>query len=396
VAKKTKYKQMQHKLPDDTTSIEVCRKNSNPGWDQFVATISGSNIEQTTAWADFQCTYGLWDEHLRIILYKDQQILGGAQLLIRKYIKDFKIGFIHQGPSFRHANPSEEEALITAIKNVTKSLKLLYVTIDVAYTLQTLPELLIKQSFIKSIDRLPPIPIIESTNILDLSPDLETIKSTFKTGRRQSIRDGLKRPIDIRLGTRDDIGQFFNFVIDTCNRRNIKPLYPDIEYFYQLWDAIYPKNWVVMHFATYENRPICASIGISFGDTYRNFFWGASDEVLALNASSVIDYRSIVWAKENGFLYYDFVQLDTVVAKALESKSPLTDEIKNRPVFGSTFYKLSFGGRIIYYPGNYTYFPSFVIKHLLKLVLNMTASKGIGLRIYRLIRKITFTGNKRL
>jgi lipid II:glycine glycyltransferase (peptidoglycan interpeptide bridge formation enzyme) len=378
------------KLENYLTTI-ICRNKINPRWDDFAASISGCNIEQTSVWGSLICKDGIWNEHVRIILLKENIIIGGAQILIRNYIKGWKIGFIHQGPCFNYHNWYETEKLINTIKTFTKSEKLLYVTCDVAYNLPLLPGLLKKHQFTKAFERLPPIPIIESTNLLDLTQDLDSLMQSFSAGRRNSIRGGLKHPIKIRTGGRDDIEVFFELMLKACDRRNIDPLFSDIEYFYNLWDFLSPKKWIVLHIATINKKPICATIGFAFGDTFRNSLWGASDEMTQLNASSIIDWKTICWAKEHGFSHYDFVQLDTESAIAIESKLPLDEKVKNRQNFGSTFYKLSFGGRILYYPGNYTYFSSSVIKYILKFLLKMTSSTGIGLKIYRLIRRNSFT-----
>ena len=115
--------------------------------------------------------------------------------------------------------------------------------------------------------------------------------------------------------------------------------------------------------------------------------WGATDEMMQLNASSLIDWNTIVWAKANGFLYYDFVQLDSKIAAAIESKSPLDEKTKNSHDFGTTFYKLGYGGRIIYYPGNFTYYPNLIVKLIINVIFKPMVGNGIGLKTYRLIRR---------
>ena len=71
----------------------------------------------------------------------------------------------------------------------------------------------------------------------------------------------------------------------------------------------------------------------------------------------------IRWAKENGFHYYDFCEIDFEVAEAFLSSDPIPENIKASYFYGPTMFKLQFGGHIVSYPDSYVFY-SDKMKHL--------------------------------
>lgn len=361
-------------------TVEYCRTPINNEWDTFVNEINGE-IFQTSVWANI----GTLNNTHRIIIKKDNEIVAGCQFKVRHYPVIGNIGYIEQGPCIKYHDPLLYEMVVREIKRATSANRLLYMVIDLHYNLGNLVPCLEKNGFVRKDSSLPPNPIVKSTLLLSLDQPLENILSQMKKERRKNINKGLRSPIEHQLGCRDDIKTFFELMLATCERRKTKPLINIIETFYKIWDALSPMGWIVMHLAKVDGKIICAAIGLTAGQTYRSVYWGWNGEYADYNISDTIGWFAIRWAKEQGFNYYDFVHLDPLSADAIASEAPIPEYIKTRTHFGSTFYKMQFGGYVVHYPGLYCIFSNKLKYYLVHVV----GCKLIQLKPTRLlVRKI--------
>jgi lipid II:glycine glycyltransferase (peptidoglycan interpeptide bridge formation enzyme) len=176
-----------------------------------------------------------------------------------------------------------------------------------------------------------------------------------------------------------------------CDRRHTEPTHKNVEFFYLLWDNMSPQGWFKLFLLEYESDVVCALVGFSVGDTFRYWKWGWSGEYPELNFSSVLIWKTIGWAKENGFRYFDFVQVDYDVALAMKEKKELTTELNNRSFSGPTQFKVRFGGELVSTPGVYVLFRNRMIKFVfLKLVVKLLNSKRVN-KLVSFIRNRSIT-----
>ena len=84
--------------------------------------------------------------------------------------------------------------------------------------------------------------------------------------------------------------------------------------------------------------------------------------------TETFQWKNMLKAKEMGFKHYDYVQLDPVSYKAILSKKEIPEKIKNRELFGATYFKLRWGGAIIDYPGFYTFYRNGTIKIVIFMI----------------------------
>ncbi|ASB48324.1 lipid II:glycine glycyltransferase FemX [Alkalitalea saponilacus] len=366
-------------------STEICSSTPNPEWDTFAEVMDGASYEQTSIWGELKH----WDgwQAFRIIIKQEEKIICGTQIYIMAIPFFGKVGYISQGPCFGNSQLNGSAQLLTEIKKFARKQRLRYLTIDIHYKLHGLAEVLGKSGFLKHPNYIPPNPNIKCTQVIDLRQTEEEILAGFKKNRRKSVKEGLKNPIQLKPGNREDIPLLFALVNKTCERIGVISSYPDINYLYDLWDKMHPNGWVTLLIGEINGEVVSASLAFTFGNTFRDTIWGWSGEYATANFSDAITWQLMLWAKDNGFQFYDLVQLDDISAKAILSEQEINQEIKNRVRFGATFYKMRFGGETIFYPGTYTWFSSPFIKWLLLfsskyLIHNQTIKKTI-----RIIRK---------
>jgi peptidoglycan pentaglycine glycine transferase (the first glycine) len=363
------FKMVIHPLPSNT-SIGILDTTRYHAWDEFVTTIPGGNYEQTSDWAKILVNDKYWSSFSVVALERNNQIIGGALIFFFDYRKNLRMGFVLQGPCYTELNSNEIKALSDHIKVIAHAEKLKFITVDVLYTQPLLPLLLKKEGFVTTPEIFPPSPYLECTSILDLTVDEAKLMASFNSGRRKSVKAGLKHAVNYRIGDRNDINVMFNLILGTCARRNISPAFSDINFFYQVWDAFAPKNQIQLVFAEIDNKPICASLGFKFGDTFRDRFWGWSGDFQNLNISDAFTWYLIKLAKSNGFKKYDLVELELSCAVAIESGKTVADKIKSNPEYGTAYYKMSYGGKTIHYPGHFTYFPNKLFTLIVEILFN--------------------------
>lgn len=349
-------------------SLEICKLKINEKWDQFVEEIPGTSYEQTSRWGNVSISNGFCHNHFRIILLESGIIVAGVQIFIRNYARFTRIGIIQQGPIFKSTEGEYIQILVEEIKKAVKSEGLLYLTIDVLYSLQKLSSYLLNAGFSRSYKKIPPIPEIESTLLLDLSLSVDGLMAQFDPRRRRHLKLGAKFEYSTRVGTREDLPVFFDLMNEACQRRSAQPLYDEIEYFYNVWDNMALKNWVMLHIAEVDETPVCAAFCYTFGDTFRYTQWGWNGAYGKEKISETFLWKNILWAKENGFKYYDPVQLDPIAAKAILSGNEVPESIKNMQLFGATYFKMRWGGQVVFYPGLFTYYKNEFVKCMIALI----------------------------
>ncbi|MFT3740011.1 MAG: GNAT family N-acetyltransferase [Breznakibacter sp.] len=341
-------------LTEELTAV-YCTESNNTDWDRFVQHCDG-DIQQTSAWTSIYSDEGM--EVLRFYLLDRATILAGAQIVKHKIPFLGQIGVIQQGPCVKSDSEESHDLFCQETVKIASLEKLKYIAVVQNYNTQNSTNSLRRHGFNPKPGHLPPNPTVKSTWILELSRPVDAIFANMKKGRRKSIQKGLTFPIVHKLGDRNDLNTFFELMLETCKRRNAKPIINSVDTFYKVWDSLSPNKLIVLHLGLVDNKVVCASLGLTCGKTYKNWFWGWNGEYAHYNISDTIEWKIIEWAKREGFRYYDFVHVDPISAEAIESDQPIAPEIKDRSHFGSTFYKMQFGGHIVHYPDIYYYYPS--------------------------------------
>ena len=63
---------------------------------------------------------------------------------------------------------------------------------------------------------------------------------------------------------------------------------------------------IALFFAEYQNKPLASIIVLGFGNTATYLHGGSSNENREMMPNYAIQWAAIKWAKEHGYLWYDF------------------------------------------------------------------------------------------
>jgi len=179
--------------------------------------------------------------------------------------------------------------------------------------------------FIKSEKEIQP----SKTVSLDISKPEEELLSQMHHKTRYNIRLAKKKGIQIGQGDSKDLDSFFSLLKETAQRDKFH-LHPD-DYYRKIFEILGAKLFL----ARYQNKVIAASL-VYFSNQTATYLHGTSDyNTRKLMAPYLLQWQSILKAKESDLKYYDFYGIN-------QDKWP-----------GVTRFKKGFGGKEISYPGSF-------------------------------------------
>ena len=379
-------KNMAIKKPD--IQIEYFTDKVDNDWDSFVNEINGE-IHQTSLWAEYVKFSKGWHNH-RIVLKRGNDIIAGSQIKIINVRFLGKIGYIQFGPYIKEKTPEIITMMIDEIKNVARKNRFVYLTVAPNYLDNDIVPYLEAANFKIKKSELYPRMKINATLLLDLTPPADDLLNQMGSLRRKNINRGLKKDIQFVEGTRNDLEIFFELSNFTAKKYGSYPEIHRLEDLYKIWDLLSPNKWVHLHLGVVEGKTSCASLSFSIGDTFQGRFWGWNGENSNYCITEVFQWKIILFAKEKGYKYFDFVQLDLECAKAI-SEDKIDDAIKSRRFYGPTWFKMQYGGFVVEYPKVYSYFPNKIKKIIVcDIIVNLMGRvnlNGIIKFIYKAFKK---------
>lgn len=318
--------------------FQITESLNDPEWDAFLVNTPGGHHVQSSLWAQIKA--GTSWKVTRIVAKKQGQIVGGAQLLIRKMGPLFSIVYLSKGPVVGIPNLSLIDAIIHRAIRVAKMNHALLFAVQPPSNGSEIAKQLPQLGFETSQLELAPI----ASLLLDLSPSLDQLVADMKRQTRQNIRRGEKDGLIVRDGTEADLDEFYEFHRATSQRQGFDPYAK--EYYVQMWHLFEPRRYIKLLIAEYEGKPITGLLLIPFGDTVIAKILGWSGEYPDLRPNDAVFWNAIKWSKSNGYRYFDFEGIDKKGAQAILNGESLPDELRHSP----DFFKLGYGGKVILYP----------------------------------------------
>ncbi len=333
----------------------------DPHWDDFLSGLEYSHYEQSTCWANVKQHQG-W-QAIRIKVVKGSDWLAGAQLLCRKLPVGGLVGYIPSGPFYKVPNDQSIDVLMYSINCLAKEQKIRYVAITPYVENEHLDKILEKNGYSPTQERLPPISTTRATLILDLSKELDILLMDMRRETRREIKLALKSELTVRKGDKQDLDTLFKLMLIVAERRKEEPIPNNIDFFRIIWDYFHPRGYVKLLIVELGGKPISAGIIFTFGNTVRFWKYGWSGDKREMYPNQLLYWELIRWSKNNGFRYFDIVQVDPYVTEYLGRGLPVIDKLKSRRLYGPTLYKIGFGGRVVRFSGPWFRFQNPMIRY---------------------------------
>ena len=332
---------------DKNFTVRVTRELQDPDWDSFIARCPGGHHEQSSLWGQVKACYG-W-EPLRVIVSRAGEVLAGVQVLSRRFGRWGRIGYVTRGPIAVCDEPELVEIVLLQLHQLAENERFAYLVVVPPYDGKGLLTVLERLGFRQKPNVLPPSGVMTATLLLDLSDDLDTLRSRMRTNTRRNIRRAGRKGIVVRDGGADDVDTFRQLMWALCERRGTSPTPPQKDFFENLWRIFHPAGFIKLFVAELAGVPVSATLIFPFGDTVRLWKVGWAGDHAEMKPNDVLYWEVIRWSKENGYRFFDFVWIDTKLAKALQGKDPVDWET----VDGMSYFKTGFGGIPVVLPSPY-------------------------------------------
>ncbi|HEX2911982.1 MAG TPA: peptidoglycan bridge formation glycyltransferase FemA/FemB family protein [Chloroflexia bacterium] len=326
-------------------------------WDSFVASHPNGHLLQSFAWGDFKRRHQ-WPA-MRVVITEqgNDRILAGAQVLFRE-MAGLSVAYIPKGPVVDWSDRPLVEALFRTLRQVTKRRRAIYLKIE--------PEHLEDPQFASFLQ-----------NELDFRVSDESVqpRSTIRVNLQGKPEEWLERMkpktrYNIRLAERRGV---------TC--RQADPANPaDFEAFYKLMEttgqrdsfgihsaAYYKDAWLTFYnspagsgsgalwLAEYNGKVIAGVMVFAFGQESAYLYGASSDENRREMPTYLLQWKAMLWAKEQGAAWYDFWGIPEEIGNLEEE--PENEKLEQKNVrdglWGVYRFKQGFGGEVVRYAGAY-------------------------------------------
>lgn len=327
-------------------------KNIDDQWDNFVLTVKGSCFQQLSGWVDYKKPEG-WD-FVRIIYIKENLIVGGYQLLIKKMYPFVIIGYINHGPVLNINDSEFVKALLEDFEKITKQKNLLLTVVNPYFTLSELSDELSIRYLKNTIFN-----VIHTEAELDISVDEKVLMKNLLRMRKQNIKKGENYDFKVVEGNENDLERFFYLMKETCKRNNVKPNPPSIESLKIIWQYYHPRNLLRLYNFIIDQDLVSSILAFEYQDTFIPWKFGWLGNKSSQRPNDVFHWELIKIAKRKGFTKYNFGGINSTTAENFLSRekklSPM--ELKS-----STFFKMGFGCYIKKLPDSVVYIPNPILK----------------------------------
>jgi lipid II:glycine glycyltransferase (peptidoglycan interpeptide bridge formation enzyme) len=312
-------------------------------WNRFVEATPGGHHVQTSHWAQVKSYQG-W-RALNLIATRDNLIVGGAQILIRRLPLIGRVGYIHRGPLLASRAPGLTPLLIAKLKEVARQHSIQCLIVHPPVNGEALDQGLHDSGFRLTGMRTASL----ATVVLDLGPDEDSLLSGMKPKTRYNVQLSQRKGIRVREGAAADLPIFQKMLEQTAVRQNFSP--NSASHLANMCRILTPAGQFKLFIAEFEGRAVSGLLAVPFRDTviYKRGAWSGQHGNRRPNEA--LHWAAIRWAKSKGFRYYDFDGIQARTAKGIVNGEPLPDSM----LHSVTRFKLGFGGRVVLLPGSYSY-----------------------------------------
>ncbi|MCD4671515.1 MAG: peptidoglycan bridge formation glycyltransferase FemA/FemB family protein [Anaerolineaceae bacterium] len=334
----------------ENTHLDCCE------WNNFVLNHPQGHRMQTSVWAETKARTG-WNI-LYLTARQHGELVGGGQLYERRIPLIGSLVCLPKGPlcTTCQANPNLLPGLISQAQQWVQANHKFCLLVQPADQSQHLVQHLLSEKYVKLPDEniVPP-----GTIIIDLEPDQETLFKNMNKTKRRNIRRAQSSGVVVKVGTsREDLNTFYNLYLATSRYLEFEP--DDKARFENIWNCLSPEGHVMFFTSFFEDQPLSSIMALSFGDSIICYRFGWSKEHPEKRPNDFLHWEALLWAKENGYRYFDFGEIELDAARKMCDTGALPEEY----LYTSVSFKLNFGGKPILYPETYIYFPNPVVRWL--------------------------------
>jgi lipid II:glycine glycyltransferase (peptidoglycan interpeptide bridge formation enzyme) len=347
-------------------------------WDDLVRSRPGADVAQLSGWARTRAAVGI--DALYVLADRDGELVGGAQVLVRRLPLVGRAGYVSYGPLVRpsvgDAGPVQE-ALTEALADLTRG-PLRAVFVQPALDDRTTPAALRRRGFRPSDAGVAPA----ATTRVDLSQDEADLRRNLSKRLRTWTNRWEKVGVTVRLGEEADLPLLSTLLAATGEHQGFEAF--DVDYFAAMHRELAPDGNLVVFVGEAAGQPVAMMAATACGGvlTSRLVGFDRASEAASLQVPAAISWTALRWAKEHGFDWYDLGGLHESTMQRYDSGEPFDFHT----LHGPDQYKLRFGGEQYRYPQAMELIGSPVLRLGYDLARRSGAGRALVGRVKRLAR----------
>lgn len=305
--------------------FEITKIENKEQWEDFLKTLDPNIFVQSWNYGDFFRALG--EEAFVLGIKKDGKLIGGS-LIVTTTARRGRFLYLPYGPKLDFNDPEIWPAFVKELKKFAKEYKADFIRVS-PFENDT-PELAAK--FKKVGFRPAPLHVLaETTWILELSPDTETLFKSMRDTTRNLINRGKREGVEIKMTQSEEALKRLNDLLqETASRHNFTPF--SYKYMKAEFDAFQADNTVEIFEAYFEGKLVSSAVIFFYGDTAVYRHGASTSERIKCQPSYLLQWTAIQEAKKRGMKYYNFWGI------APQNAS------KKHPFAGITTFKTGFGG----------------------------------------------------
>lgn len=324
----------------------IVREDPGPealhAWDLLVDRTPGTDVTQFSAWGVLRGRVGFTP--LYVLAYADGELVGGAQILTRRFPVLGSVGYLPYGPLVAPGAPAAEDirwALVDALVLLSRRrLRILFIQPPEGAE-ETSNELL-RRGFRPSSAGIAP----QGSIRIDLTADLAEIRSRFGKRLKSWTNRWESRGVTVRPGTEADVALLAELMGSSAQHQGYTPL--PLDYITALYRELAATGHVVLFVGEVDGAPVAVDLMTGCGEMVRGRLSGfdRSSEAMRMSVPAAIRWEMIKWAKAQGYRWFDFGGLrPETLAALLDATEGGADSLPtaDQP-------KVTFGGTAFRYP----------------------------------------------
>ena len=315
-------------------------------WDLLVDRTPGTDVTQFSVWGALRSRVGFTP--LYLLAYQAGELVGGAQILTRRFPLLGSVGYLPYGPLLSADAPDAEDirrALVDALLLLSRRrLRILFIQPPEGAE-ETSDELL-RRGFRPSSAGIAP----QGSIRIDLTADLAEIRSRFGKRLKSWTNRWESRGVTVRPGTEGDVRLLAELMASSAQHQGYTPL--PLDYITALYRELSATGHVVMFVGEVDGAPVAVDLMTGCGQMVRGRLSGfdRSGEAMRLSVPAAIRWEMIKWAKARGYRWFDFGGLRPETLAALLDTTERQAEGGAESLPTADQPKVTFGGTAFRYP----------------------------------------------
>jgi lipid II:glycine glycyltransferase (peptidoglycan interpeptide bridge formation enzyme) len=313
--------------------VKLANENNIDKYKEFLIKHDRCNFQQGIEWGKVKSS---WKNEIVIVENENGEIIGSLSVLIRKIPIFGNIMYSARGPICDIHDKKVLLELTNGLKELGKKYKAFVLKIepDIKSEDKKFREIVsdlgyfIKDDAKNFNEEIQPRYVFR-LNIKDKTED--EVFAGFHQKTRYNIRLSIKKGVEIREGTREDLKNFHDIMVVTGKRDNF--IIRSLSYFEKMYDELVPNGHMKLMMAYHEGKPVSGIINIIYGNKIWYLYGASSNEHRNLMPNYLLQWEMIKYAIENKKDIYDF----RGVSGVLDETHPQYGLYRFKKGFGAEF-----------------------------------------------------------